>query len=144
MLVESKRNEEAMNLLQEGVRIAPEQTGFVMALARLQVETGNLTAALQTLEQGARYAAEEAEYQGFHAALLQRDGRHEDAVVHYLTALRSDPANASWLVGIGISLQEQAKFADAREAFERARQSDSLTPELSGFVEQRLRQLQGK
>lgn len=144
LLVENKHNDEAAILLQEGVRLAPEQTGFVMALARLQVENGDRKTALQTMEQGAKYAADDADYQGFFAALLQRDERHEEAVSRYLAALHSDPANTSWLIGVGISLQEQKKYADAREAFERAKQLGQLSPELADFVDQRLRQMQGK
>lgn len=144
LLVENRRSGEAVNLLQEGVKLAPDQTGFVMALARLQVDAGDRKAGLQTLEQSAKYAADDAEYNGFYAALLQREHRHDEAVTHYLTALRADPANTSWLVGVGISLQEQDRFADAREAFERARQVGQLSPEVSAFVEQRLRQMKGK
>ncbi len=144
LMLEGKRFTEALSLLQEGVQIAPEQTGFVMALARLQVEFGERNSALQTLEQGVKYATDNAEYHGFYAALLQRDNRHEEAVSNYLAALRGDPANTSWLIGAGISLQALDKPADAREAFERARQSGQLSPELLTFVEQRLKQLQGK
>ena len=144
LLVENKRNGDAMLLLQDGIRLAPEQTGFVMALARLQVEAGDQSAGLKTLEQGLEYAADDADYHGFYAALLQRADRHEEAVAHYLSALRSDPTNTSWLVGIGISLQAQEKYTDAREAFERARQIGQLSPELSSFVDQRLLQLKGK
>lgn len=117
-----------------------------MALARLQVEAGggDRGAALQTMEQGAQYATEDAEFHGFYAALLQREDRHQEAVSHYLRALNDDPANVSWLVGVGISLQAQEKYADAREAFERARQSSQLSPEMAGFVDQRLKQLKGK
>ena len=41
--------------------------------------------------------------------LLQRAGRHEDAVKHYLNALRTDPAMPAWLLGIGISLDAIGK-----------------------------------
>jgi MSHA biogenesis protein MshN len=144
LLVESKRSSDAMDLLQEGVRIAPEQTGFTIALARLQVETGNRKLGLQTLESGLKYAGDDAEYHAFYAALLQREERHAEAVDHYLAALRQDPANVSWLIGVGISLDAEGKYADAREAFERAKQIDTLTPDLKTFVDQRLAQLKGK
>jgi len=144
LLVENKRSAEALNLLRDGVRIAPDQTGFVMALARLQIEAGDRDAALQTMELGAKYAAEDADFHGFYAALLQQGERHEESVAHYLKALGADPANTSWLVGVGISLQALDKFADARDAFERARQVGQLSPELAAFVDQRLRQLSGK
>lgn len=144
LLVESKRSSEAMTVLQEGVRVAPEQSGFTMALARLQIEAGDRSAALQTLEQGAKYAGDDAEYHAFYAALLQRNGRHDEAVAQYLAALQADPANTNWLVGVGISLQEQGRYADAREAFERARMVGGMAPELAAFVDQRLNQLKGK
>lgn len=144
LLIENRRSNEAMTILQDGVRIAPEQSGFMMALARLQIEAGDRNAALQTLEQGAKFAGNDAEYHAFYAALLQRNARHDEAVTHYLAALQADPANTSWLVGVGISLQEQGRDTDAREAFERARMVGGMTPELAGFVDQRLSQLQGK
>lgn len=144
LLVESKRSGEAMEVLQDGVRIAPEQSGFTMALARLQVEAGDRDTALQTLEQGAKYAGDDAEYHAFYAALLQRSGRHDEAVTQYLASLQTDPANTNWLVGVGISLQEQGRYADAREAFERARMVGGMVPELAAFVDQRLSQLKGK
>jgi len=141
LLLDNKRSAEATALLQEGVKLAPDQSGFVMALARLQVESGNADAGLQTMQNGLQYAASEGEYQGFYAALLQRAEQHDAAVTHYLAALRTDPANASWLIGVGISLQALAKFSDARDAFERARQVGKLSPDLMRFVEQRLAQL---
>lgn len=141
LLVENRRPAEAMSLLQDGVRIAPDQMEFVMALARMQVEAGDRRSSLQTLEQVEKFAGDDAEYHGFYAALLQRDARHDEAISHYLTALRGDPANNSWLIGVGISLQEQNRNTDAREAFERARQSEQLSPELLVFVNQRLKQL---
>jgi MSHA biogenesis protein MshN len=144
LLVDSRHAADAIAVLLEGVRVAPEQSGFAMALARLQVEAGDRAAGLQTLEQGAKYAGDDAEYHAFYAALLQRGNRHDEAIAHYLTALRGDPANTNWLIGVGISLQEQGKFADAREAFERARMVGDLTPELAAFVDQRLRQMKSK
>ncbi len=141
MLVEGSYFEEATALLHEGLKLAPEQSGFSMALARLQLDMSNTPAALLTLEQGMQAAGDEPHYNAFYAALLQRVLRHEEAVSHYLVALRSDPMMPTWLVGIGISLQAQGKNLDAAEAFGRARDSGQLTPQLSQFVEQRLSQL---
>lgn len=141
LLVEGKHNDEAMALLQEGLKLAPEQSGFSMALARLQVEAGDAKSGSDTLERGLQYAGEDADYHAFYAALLQREERHDAAVAHYLTALKSNPAMPSWLVGIGISLQAQGGLADASEAYQRARDTGQLTPQLLQFVEQRLKQV---
>lgn len=141
LLVESGRADEASQLLRDGLALSPEQSGFSMALARLQVEAGDGAAALGTLREGLPHAEEDAEYHAFYAALLQRDEQHADAVQHYLTALRSNPAMPAWLVGIGISLQAQGNTGDAAAAFRRAQETGQLTPQLAQFVEQRLKLL---
>ena len=141
LLVEGGDLEEATRLLRDGLKLSPDQSTFSMTLARLQVERGDAKGGMATLEQGLRSAGNDAQYHGFYAALLQGADRHEDAVRHYLVALRSDPGMPSWLVGIGISLQALGKNSDAVEAFQRAKDSGMLSPQLNGFVDQRLGQL---
>lgn len=141
LMVDARHHPEAMALLQEGLRLAPEQSGFRMTLARLQVESGDLDAGVATLEQGLKSGSVDPEYQGFYAALLQRQGRHDEAVQYYLAALNADPAMPTWLVGIGISLEQVGKRQDALAAFQRARDTGQLTPQLTGFVDQRLAEL---
>lgn len=141
LLLDNKRNDEARATLAAGLAIAPEQSDFRMALARLQVETGDRTGALNTLEQGLTYAKGNADYQGFLATLLQRAERHEEAINHYMTALSLNSASSSVLIGMGISLQAVGRLEDARDAFMRAQTSTVLSPELSLFVEQQLKQI---
>ncbi len=141
LLVEEAHQGEAIALLQDGLRLAPEQTWFALVLARLQVEAGDRNAGLATLQSGLPMAGNDPEYHALLATLLQREERHDEAVGHYLTALRSDPAMPNWLVGIGISLQAMGKLADATEAYARAQQTGMLTPDLAQFVNQRLKQV---
>lgn len=141
LLIAGNYLEDASALLREGLNLSPDQSGFSMSLARLQVENGDTQGAMATLERGLPSAGDEPQYHAFHAALLQRAGRHEEAVRSYLVALRSDPAMPTWLVGIGISLQTLGKDTDAAEAFRRASDSGLLTPQLTQFVEERLNQL---
>ena len=141
LLIEANALDDAAALLREGLKRSPSETAFSMALARLQLESGEADKALETLAQGAQTAGDEPQYHGFYAVLLQRAKRHDEAVQHYLLALRSDPAMPNWLVGIGISLQEQGRNSDAAEAFARARDGGLLNAQLLEFVEQRLQQL---
>lgn len=141
LLLEANRFGEAERKLQEGLAIAPEQPDLVMILARLQVERGDVRGGLASLERALPYASENADYQAFLAALLQREGRHREAIAHYLLALRNAPQTGVWLMGLGISLQAENRLPEAREAFNRARTSNTLSPELQAFVEQRLKQL---
>lgn len=149
LLVEAKRFSEAEQQLQEGLKVDAgldaNRPGLAMMLARLQVERGDTRAGLDTLQRSLpdvqENTVEHADYQAFLAALLQRDGRHGDAIEHYLQALRAMPQSGIWLMGIGISLQAENRLQDAQEAFQRAKTSNTLSPDLQAFVEQRLKQL---
>lgn len=139
LLLEGKRGAEAMRVLQDGIRNRPEQTGFAMLLARLQVEQGAIEQAAATLEKSLPHADTQADYQAFFAALLQRQGRHKEAITHYQLALQLAPGNGIWLMGYGISLQAVQRTDDARDAFRRALESRTLNPELQAFVQQKLK-----
>ena len=139
LLLENQRREEAMQQLHQGLAVDPRQTALAMGLARLQVEQGG--PALPTLLRSLPYASESADYQAFVAALLQREQRNKEAVEFYQEALRLNPKNGVWWMGLGISLQADQRLQDARNAYQRAAASGSLTPELHSFVEQKLRQL---
>jgi MSHA biogenesis protein MshN len=112
-----------------------------MALARLQVEAGDITDGLNTLEQGLSFAKNDADYQNFLATLLQRANRHEEAINHYTNALSLNSTSPSSLIGLGISLQAVGKLEQSQEAFTRAQSIATLSPELSVFVEQRIKQI---
>ena len=139
LLLEAKRTDEAMQQLQQALNLDQNQPALAMMLARLQVEQGG--PALQTLIRSLPCAQDDAAYQGFVAALLQRAQRHAEAVEHYTTALQLNPANGIWWIGLGISLQAQKNLAGAKEAFQKAKASASLGGDLSAFVDKKLVQL---
>jgi MSHA biogenesis protein MshN len=142
VLLDSKRQDEAMRRTREGLSIEPAQPGLAMILARLQVEKGELRPAIDTLQRTLPYAADRPDYLAFLAALLQRDGRNKEAAEHYVHALQRSPQNGIWWMGLGISLQADSRWDEAQEAFSRAKASKSLSPELLAFVESKLKQLQ--
>jgi MSHA biogenesis protein MshN len=112
-----------------------------MVLARLEVDRGEVGGAINTMVGALPYVRSDPEFYAFLAALLQRDGRHRDAVDYYRTALQSSPGNAVWLMGLGMSLRASNQFADARDAFQRAAASNQLNADLQTFVERQLREL---
>jgi MSHA biogenesis protein MshN len=113
-----------------------------MTLARLQAERGDTARAIATLQAGLEHAQGNAEYAAFLAALLQREGRHEEAIAQFQGALRQRPGAGVWWLGLGISLQAANQAAAAREAYRRANAAGNLHPELAAFADQRLKQLQ--
>jgi MSHA biogenesis protein MshN len=142
LLLDGRKYGEAERVLQEGLELAPEQTGFAMTLARLQVDRGDTAQGIATLRKGLEHAQGGADHLAFLAALLQRQGRHEDAIEQFQAALRMRPDAGVWWLGLGISLQSINRAADAQDAYRRARASNSLSPELAAFADQRLKQLQ--
>ena len=142
VLVESRKLADAERVLQDGVALAPAQIGFAMALARLQIDHGDVAQAAVTLRKSLDYAQGSPEYVAFFAAVLQRQGRHEEAIEQFQSALRARPSSGVWWLGLGISLQAANRAGDAQDAFRRARAANNLSPELSAFAEQRLKQLQ--
>jgi len=140
VLLQAKRMDDAVRRAQEGLALDPAQYGLAMILARVQVEQNDVKSALATLERGLPYATERADYQAFLAALLQREKRHREAIDHYVAALGKAPQNGVWWMGLGISLQAENRLPEAKEAFSRAKSSNTLSPELLAFVIQKLAQ----
>ena len=141
LLAESKRNAEAEQVLLDGLKLNPKAIGLAMQLARLQVERDALQLALDNLMASLPYAAQQADYQAFVAAVLQRLGRHMDAAMYYRAALQITPNSGVWWMGLGISLQALQNSDDARAAFQRALDTHTLSSELQAFVAQRLKEL---
>jgi MSHA biogenesis protein MshN len=141
LFIHGKRNADAERLLLERLAKDPGHAGFAMTAARLQMERGDLAAAIETLRRSQPAARGNADYAAFIAALYQRSGRHADAIEQYEAALRARPAAGVWWMGMGISLQAANRGAEAGEAFRRAKGTNTLNPELVAFVDERLRQV---
>ena len=138
LLIEHQRSAEADRYLQESLATNPEQTDFAMLLARLQLEHGDLNQSIATLMRSLPFAANQAPYQAFLAALLQRAGKNEQAVEHYVIALKQNPQSGLWWMGLGISERALKHASEAREAFIRAKATNSLNPDLQAFIDQQL------
>jgi MSHA biogenesis protein MshN len=118
--------------------LLPEESSFTLTLARLDVEAGDVGGAIELLERRQASARGDPQYHALLGALLLRVRRYEDAVQHYLVALRSDPANATWLVGAGVAFEGVGNMSDATAAYRRAEGSASLNPESAKFLAERL------
>lgn len=141
LLVEQQRFEEAQALLEETLARDPAQPQMASRLARLKLARGDARGAEETLGRTAAAALDNPEYRALHAAVLQRLTFHKKAVTEYQAALRLVPQAGVWWMGLGISLEADGSLPEARDAFQRARATGALTPELAEFVEQRLKRL---
>lgn len=141
LLLENKRNADAERVLQEGLQHDPKQHSLAMLLARMQVGRNELSQALETMQKSLPYALQQADYQAFVAALLQRQNRHKEAIVHFQNAVQLSPQSGVWLMGLGISQRAEQHNAEARDAFNRAVGTHNLSAELQTFVTQQLKEL---
>jgi MSHA biogenesis protein MshN len=136
ILIDAGRNGDAEAVLSEALSLNPRQPREAMVLARLQVERGDLQAAIVTLEGVSAYAGADAGYFSFLAAVFQRASLHEEAAKQYRNALALMPRNAIWMMGLGISLKALGDRDGAKDAFGRAAATGTLSPELQAFVVQ--------
>jgi MSHA biogenesis protein MshN len=139
LLIEAKRPDEAMRQLGAALALDARQPAMAMLMARLQMERGS--PGIDTLMRTLPYAAGNGDYHAFLAGALQHEGRHREALEHYTAALRTAPQNGVWWMGMGVSLQAEKRNAEAAEAFAKAKASGSLSAELLGFVDRKLKQL---
>ncbi|MCG2576773.1 hypothetical protein LZ012_07180 [Dechloromonas sp. XY25] len=139
-LLDTRRMDEAMAVLHEGVDLLPAQTGWAMSLARLQLEQGDLAAADRTLGRSQAYAEGNADYAGFQGHVKSRLGAHKPAIAHYQRAARLAPNEGRWWLGLGLALEADSRVPEARDALRRALVTGGLNADLAALAEQHLRQ----
>lgn len=140
LMLEQRRNDEALALLKEGLALLPEQTQWASNAARLQVDRDDVPGAWETLQHSLPAAATQGEYRAFCGTVLSRLKRYGEAVGHYQAALRTNPTEGRWWVGMALAFDADGKPAESREAFSRALATGKLPPELAAFVESKLKQ----
>lgn len=138
-LLEARRLDEAIKVLQEGLDLQPAQTGWAMSLARLQLEQSDIAAADVTLARSQAYAESNADYAGFQGHLKTRLGSHRQAAAHYQRATRLAPNDGRWWLGLGLALESDGRLPESREALRRALASGNLPADLASVAEQHLR-----
>ncbi|MBI1395465.1 MAG: hypothetical protein GC151_05750 [Betaproteobacteria bacterium] len=138
VMLEAGRRGEARQLMTEGLRYAPAHATFAVVAARLMVDEGDLPGALGVLEEHDAAGRSNAEYQALAAGLLQRLGRHAEAVRRYSMALALGDDRAVWRMGRAISYRELGRAREANEDFRRSLDSGALSPEVRRYVERQI------
>lgn len=139
LLLQERRNDEAMAVLAEGLEIQPTQLGWAMSLARLLVDKGDQAAAARTLARSWPHASASADYAGFYGHLQYRLGLAKEAVALYQTATRLAPGEGRWWYGLAVALEADGHGGEARDAFRRALASGNLNADLTALAEQRVK-----
>ena len=141
LLLEHQRVDAARRLLQEGLAIQPAQATFAFALARIHVEQRDYSTALEVMDR-VGLAAGNPEFQALRGAVLQRLGRHAEALESYDNAIRGGTPPATTWIGLGISLEAVGRRTEAAQAYRRALTAGPVAPEAREYAESRARALQ--
>lgn len=139
-LLDARKFDEAMVVLQDGLEHMPTQTGWAVSLARLQLEQGDLAGADRTLARSQGYAEANADYAGFQGHVKSRLGAQRQAIAHYQRATRLAPGEGRWWLGLGLAFEADGRLPEARDALRRAIASGTLNHDLAAVAEQHLRQ----
>ena len=138
LLIEAGETQAAEQALEEGLRLNPAQANFAIVVARLRVNRDDTPGALAVLREHGAAAAGVPEYRAFVGALLQRLGRHAEAIDEYQAALKLAPGVGAWWIGLGLAQEAADRPKEAADAFRRAKASGTLPTELAEFVDRKL------
>jgi tetratricopeptide (TPR) repeat protein len=139
LLLEQKRIDAAQRVLREALAKDPAQPVFSLALARLLAEQHDYPSALDVMDR-AGGVSKNADFQAVRGAVMQRLGRHQEAVDAYLAAIQGGVQPATTWVGLGISLEALGRKSDAAQAYRRSL-GGALSPEVREYAESRVRAL---
>jgi len=142
LLLEQRRLEPAQRLLREALALNPEQPTLALAAARIHAGQREYAAALEVLDR-AGAAPGNPEFQAMRGAVLQRMGRHGEAVEAYQQALQGGGAQpATTWIGLAISLESLGRRNEAATAYRRALAAGPLAQEAREYAENRARALE--
>jgi MSHA biogenesis protein MshN len=112
------------------------QAKLAIAAGRLLAEQGRDAEALTWLGrgQGGLKAADHALQGALHARLQQ----HGPAINAYQLALKTEPRQGGWLLGLGLSLEANGQPDEARAAFRNAQAYGTFKPEVEKFLQDRI------
>jgi len=138
VLLQGHQFEQAKRILYEGIDIAPGYAPFSSRLARLYVEQGDETRALDLLEHNLGQVTPDGTYLGLLGTLYQRAAKPEEARDAFRQAINLQPDESRWWMGLGVSLEALRDWAAARDAYRRCLMNANTDPRVRQYAEQRL------
>ena len=137
LLWQEARQDEALQTMREGHRLSPDNADITVLLARLLAERQQNREAFELLRQ-IRAPVSNPGYYGLLGALARQQGQLDLAAKAYSQALRLNPDNLQWQMGLGLVLADQGQSAEARVLLQRVMQRLPAGSEVGGYLRGRL------
>jgi MSHA biogenesis protein MshN len=141
LLLEQRRVVGAEQLLQDGLALDPQQPAFALALARIHAGRREFKAALEVMDRAGPVTGN-PDFHAMRAAVLQRLGRHGEAVDEYQGALNAGGQAPGTWIGFGISLEALGRKSEALLAYRRALAAGPIAQEAREYAEGRAKSLE--
>lgn len=139
LLLEQGRGAEAEALARDGLAMSTDDPQLPTLLARLMADRGDSAGALAMLGRSERLAADGF---GLRAGLRAQQGDFRRALPDYEQAVRLQPGNSLWWLGLGVALEAEGRLPQARQVYARAQAIGLGRHDLNTFVDQKLQSLE--
>ncbi len=130
-------------LLDQGIKLAPNDSSMRLMLARLLFRENRNPQALAILNEHPKNVIADNDLLSFRAALAEKQKDYATSLQDYAVLLQRQPDNARWMLGLAISQDKQKMNEDAVITYKRVKSSNQLSAQVVSFVDRRLAALVG-
>ena len=134
-----KSYQDAINLLSQGIALAPQAEEMRLMTARIYYEQGQTRQAYNILRPIKHSVS--TELQALLANTAAELNEHENAVTAYEKLIALEPNIGRWWLGSAVSLDSLGQFIPARNAYKQAIARNNLSSSAMQFARQRLIEL---
>lgn len=131
----------ALQLVDEGLQIAPDQASYKKIKARLLLDAGDFAAAAVLLGYRAPDLGADTEYHDLLATALLASRNFQQATTVYTTLLRHDPGEGKWWYGLAAAYEGVGDGASALQAYQQALTSNNISLPLRQRSQRRVDEL---
>lgn len=129
-------------LLREGMLQHPDDAWYPRSLAQVHLQRGDFAQAGGILKAALGKHPEAANW-ALYASTQAKLGKPAESALAYREALRLDPSQGNWWIGLAVALEKSNARADAGAAYQRALQT-RLSGELRDYAQQQAIELGGR
>jgi len=129
----------ALNLLSQGIAFSPQDSEYRLMQARIYLNQGQKSSALQILMVLAD--SSNVEYQALLANTAQQQGQFPQAITAYQQLVKLQENKGRWWLGLAIAFDSNSQFIKAEQAYQMAINQQNLSASAAGFARKRLTEL---
>lgn len=131
----------ASELIEAGLALAPNHSGFKKVKARLLIGAGDIGAAVDLLVSRAPQVSSDLEYHEILASAQLASRDYRGAVLSYTSLVQQDQSQGRWWYGFAAAQDALGNATAARQAYNRAVEKPNLSASLRRRSQERLSRL---